>query len=96
MSRRLSIDNDASKKKKRELKVMFVSKRDACRGPMAESIFKYLAEKYAMKSFNKFLWKAMSAGLDKYNEGNLPDQMSLRVLGENHLESMHCCRQVSQ
>lgn len=90
-----SIEADGGKKKeRRELKVLFVSKRDSCRGPMAECIFIYLAEMYNKKSFARFIWRASSAGLMKHNQGNLPEQLCLRVLAENHLETMHGCRQV--
>jgi len=87
--------NSSAGKRQKEFKVLFISQRDACRGPMAECIFQMLADKYAMKSFNKFLWKATSAGLEKYNQGNLPDQMCLKVLGDNYLDSKHACRQAS-
>lgn len=82
-------------KKKPELKVLFVSKRDCCRGPMADCIFQYLTEKYSLKSFCRFLWRSQSAGFESYCQGNLPEQMCLRVLKENNLETMHGCRQVS-
>lgn len=100
MFRKLSYSSvdaeDGSKtKKKRELKVLFVSKRDCCRGPMAECIFAYLADKYNLKSFSRFIWRASSAGLVKFCPGNLPEQLALRVLAENNLETMHGCRQVS-
>lgn len=82
-------------KKKRELKVLFVSKRDCCRAPMADCIFQYLAEKYSIRPFCRFLWRSQSAGFESYNQGNLPEQMCLRVLKENNLDTMHGCRQVS-
>lgn len=82
-------------KKKRELKVLFVSKRDACRGPMAECIFNHLVDKFNTKSFARFNWRVQSAGLVPYNQGNLPEQFCLRVLHENSLETMHGCKQVS-
>lgn len=88
-------DDESSKKKRRELKVLFVSKRDCCRGPMAETIFIHLADKFNKKAFARFIWRASSAGLQKFNQGNLPEQLCLRVLAENHLETMHGCRQVS-
>lgn len=97
MFRKSSLSTDAENKKKRELKVLFVSKRDMCRGPMAECIFNYLADKYNLKSFSRFIWRAHSSGMDcyRYNLGNLPDQLSLRVLAENRLETQHGCRQAS-
>lgn len=99
MFRKLSYSSadteDGGKKKRRELKVLFVSKRDSCRGPMAETIFAYIADKYNLKSFSRFIWRASSAGLVKYNQGNLPEQLCLRVLAENKLETLHGCRQVS-
>lgn len=97
MLRKASLESteESKKKKKRELKVLFVSKRDACRGPMAECIFNYLTEKYNLKSFSRFIWRSHSAGLVAYNQGNLPEQFALQVLNENHLETMHGCRQVS-
>lgn len=90
-----SDDDSKNKKQMRELKVLFVSKRDSCRGPMAESIFDHIAEKNKLKPFNRFLWRASSAGMVKYNQGYLPEQLCLRVLGENNLDTMHGCRQVS-
>ncbi|CRK86556.1 CLUMA_CG000200, isoform A [Clunio marinus] len=91
----LNLGFDGSKNKKRkELKVLFVSRRDSCRGPIAETIFQHLAEKYNLKHFNRFSWRANSAGLEKYNQGNLPEHFCLRVLAENNLETMHGCRQI--
>lgn len=98
MFRHLSFDSESEeskKKKPKELKVLFVSRRDSCRGPMAECIFNHLAEKHKLRSFNRFLWQAQSAGLEKWNQGNLPEQLCLRVLAENNLETMSGCRQVS-
>lgn len=98
MKSRLSFSNDSDdgkKKNMRELKVLFVSKRDSCRGPMAETIFDHIAEKNKIKPFNRFLWRASSAGMVKYNQGYLPEQLCLRVLAENNLDTMHGCRQVS-
>lgn len=87
--------SEAAELKKRELKVMFISKRDACRGPMAECIFQFIVNKYQGKAFSKFRWKISSAGLEKYNPGDIPEQRCLQVLGENRLDTIHCCRQVS-
>jgi protein-tyrosine-phosphatase len=96
MFRRNPPSDEDKNKKRQELKVLFVSKRDSCRGPMAESIFNYLADKYSMKTWNRFLWRVNSAGFTKYNQGYLPEQLALRVLAENNLETLHGCRQVSQ
>lgn len=96
MFRRDSKPSDEDKnKKRRELKVLFVSKRDTCRGPMAEAILNYLADKYSMKTWNRFTYRVNSAGFIKYNQGYLPEQLALRVLAENHLETLHGSRQVS-
>jgi protein-tyrosine-phosphatase len=88
-------DKKKPEKPKKELKVLFVSRLDSCRGPMADCIFTHIADKHAMKPYARFNWRSMSAGLRKYNQGNLPEQLALRVLAENHLETMHGCRQVS-
>lgn len=93
----MSIEIFNSKRQKKELKVLFVSKRSACRAPIAETIFKYLADKYADKNFNRFLWRASSAGLDVPNhyQGQLPERPALRVLSENRLETSSGAKQVS-
>lgn len=82
-------------KKVKELKVLFVSKHDACRGPMAESILESISERHAMKPYARFIYRTQSAGLVRYIPGNLPEQLALRVLAENNLSSVHGCRQVS-
>lgn len=94
----MSIQIFSSKREKKELKVLFISKRDACRAPIAETIFKYLASKYADKNFNKFLWRAASAGLEvpNHHQGSLPEHKAIRVLNENHLETSSGSRQVSE
>jgi protein-tyrosine-phosphatase len=89
-------DEKNRKLKRKELKVLFVSKHDSCRGPMAESIFQSIAERHAMKPYSRFLWRSASAGLSRYLPGNLPEQLALRVLAENGLDTVHGCRQVSQ
>lgn len=88
-------DLEKNKKQRKELKVLFVSKHDCCRGPMADCIFQNIADRHAMKSYSRFLWRSSSAGLKKYNPGNLPDQLALRVLGENNLDTVHGCREVN-
>lgn len=93
MLRKPSIGTE--EKTKRQLKVLFVSKHDACRGPMAESIFESIVDKNALKPYARFLWQTQSAGLVRYLPGNLPEQLALRVLAENNLSSVHGCRQVS-
>lgn len=87
----------SSSREKKELKVLFISKRDECRAPIAETIFKYLADKYADKNWNKFLWRVASAGLEvpNHHQGSLPDHKTIRVLNENHLETSSGSRQVS-
>lgn len=89
-------DEKNRKLKRKELKVLFVSKHDSCRGPMAESIFQSIAERHAMKPYSRFLWRSASAGISRYLPGNLPEQLALRVLAENGLDTVHGCRQVSQ
>lgn len=81
--------------RQKELKVLFVSKRDTCRGPMAECIFEHIAEKFSFKPFARFTWRVQSAGFKHYNPGHLPDQLAMRVLAENGLETMHGSRQVT-
>lgn len=93
----MSIEIFSSSRSKKELKVLFISRRDTCRGPIAEAIFNYLINRYSNKTFNKFSWRSASAGLEvsQVMQGNLPDPKTLRVLNENHLETTHGCRQVS-
>ena len=93
----MAIQVFTSSRQKKELKVLFVSKRSECRAPIAEAIFDYLAEKNADKNFNKFLWRASSAGMEvaKHHQGSLPDPKTLRVLAENHLGTTSGSRQVS-
>lgn len=93
----MSVEIFHSSRQKRELKVLFISKRDACRAPIAETIFRYLADKYCDRQFNRFLWRTSSAGLEvqPHHQGDLPDQKTLRVLGENHLDTTAGVRQVS-
>jgi protein-tyrosine-phosphatase len=93
----MSIEIFQSSRKKKELKVLFLSRRDSCRAPIADTIFNHLADKYSNRTFNKFNWRSSSAGLEVSQgaQGKLPDQKTLRVLNENHLETMHGCRQVS-
>ena len=93
----MSIEIFQSSRSKKELKVLFVSKRDACRAPIADTIFNHLADKYSTRNFNKFNWRSSSAGLEVPPawQGKLPDQKTLRVINENHLETMNGCRQVS-
>jgi protein-tyrosine-phosphatase len=92
----MSVEIFNSSRQKRELKVLFISKRDACRAPIAECIFKHLAEKYADRHFNRFLWRAGSAGMEvsKHHQGSLPEHKTLRVLCENHLDTASGARQV--
>lgn len=93
----MSVEIFTSSRAKRELKVLFISKHDTCRAPIADAIFSHLADKYADRSFNKFYWRSSSAGLEvsQASQGKLPDQKTIRVLSENHLETTHGCRQVS-
>jgi len=93
----MSIEIFQSSRRKKELKVLFLSKRDSCRAPIADTIFNHLSDKYSNRTFNKFNWRSSSAGLEvsQGSQGKLPDQKTLRVLNENHLETMHGCRQVS-
>ena len=97
MLRRTSFNSEASKKNvtRKELRVLFVSKHDACRGPMADCIFQSIADRHAMKSYSRFLYRSASAGINRHNPGNLPEQLALRVLSENDLDTVHGCRQVS-
>jgi protein-tyrosine-phosphatase len=92
----MSVQIFNSSRQKKELKVLFISKRDACRAPIAECIFKYLAEKYADRHFNRFLWRAGSAGMDvpNHHQGSLPEHKTLRVLCENQLDTSSGSRQV--
>lgn len=83
------------RKKLRELKVLFVSRRDTCRGPMAECIFEHINDKFVYQPFAKFDWRVASAGMIRYKGGYLPDELALRVLKENRLETTHGSRQVS-
>ena len=94
----MSIEIFRSSRQKRELKVLFISKRDACRAPIAETIFKYLADKYCDRPFNRFLWRAASAGLEVQpnQQGSLPERNTLKVLIENHLETTNGSRQVNK
>lgn len=89
-------EKEKMRKKLKELKVLFVSRHDACRGPMAECIFHHINEKFAYQPFAKFDWRPASAGMIRFRGGNLPDQLALRVLKENNLETMHGSRQVSE
>jgi protein-tyrosine-phosphatase len=93
----MSVQIFHSSRQKRELKVLFVSRRDECRAPIAETIFKYLAEKNCDKGFNRFLWRAASAGMEvqPHNQGALPNRMTLRVLSENQMDTTAGARQVS-
>jgi protein-tyrosine-phosphatase len=86
-----------SSRGKKELKVIFVSKRDQCRAPIADSIFSHLAEKFANKAFNKFLWRSTSCGLSvpPSMQARMPEEKALRVICENHLDNVHGSRQVS-
>lgn len=77
------------------MKVLFVSKRGACRGPMAESIFNSIGDKYNTKPFSKGYMRAQSAGLDVGRRNRTPEDLALRVLAENELETLLSCRQVS-
>jgi hypothetical protein len=88
-------EREKMKKKLKELKVLFVSRRDTCRGPIAECIFDHLNDKFAFKPFARFFWRSASAGMIRYNGGHLPDQLALRVLAENKLQTTHGSRQVS-
>ncbi|CAG9797017.1 unnamed protein product [Chironomus riparius] len=92
----MSIEIFQSSRSKKELKVLFISKRDSCRAPIADTIFNHLADKYSNRNFNKFIWRSSSAGLEvpQASQGKLPDQKTLRVINENHLETMHGCRQI--
>lgn len=87
-------EREKAKKKLKELKVLLVSRRDTCRGPMAECIFEQINDRFSFKPFAKFFWRAASAGMIRYNGGHLPDQLALRVLAENNLETKHGSRQV--
>lgn len=93
----MSVEIFHSSRQKRELKVLFVSRRDECRAPMAETIYRHLADKYCDKTFNRFLWRTSSAGLEveSHHQGSLPDRQTLRVLTENYLETTNGSRQVS-
>lgn len=94
----MAVEIFQSSRQKRELKVLFVSKRDACRAPIAETIFDHLADKYRDRQFNRFLWRASSAGLEvlSHNQGSLPEPKALRVLGENRLGTTAGSRNVSE
>jgi hypothetical protein len=87
-------EREKAKKKLKDLKVLFVSRRDTCRGPMAECIFDHINEKFAFKPFARFFYRSCSAGMIRYNGGHLPDQLALRVLAENNLQTSHGSRQV--
>lgn len=93
----MSVEIFHSSRQKRELKVLFVSRRDECRAPIAETIFRYLADKYCDARFNRFLWRASSAGLEvpSHHQGALPDHKTMRVLNENHLDTSTGAKQVS-
>lgn len=88
-------EKEKMRKKLKELKVLFVSRRDSCRGPMAECIFDHINDKFVYQSFAKFDWRADSAGMIRTRHGgHLPDPLALRVLKENNLETSHGVRQV--
>lgn len=97
-SRRAALGSaPSSSKKKIDLKVLFVSRRDTCRGPMAETIFEHLNERYSFKPFARFDYRVQSCGLKlPHSQGHLPEQLTLRVLAENGLETLHGCRQVKK
>lgn len=88
-------EKEKMRKKLKELKVLFVSRRDSCRGPMAECIFDHINDKFVYQSFAKLDWRADSAGMIRTRHGgHLPDPLALRVLKENNLETSHGVRQV--
>ena len=62
---------------------------------MADCIFQSIADRHAMKPYSRFLYRSASAGINRHNPGNLPEQLALRVLAENDLDTVHGCRQVS-
>lgn len=74
----------------RTVGVLFVCLGNICRSPLAEAVFRHLAEREGVHE----RFRIDSAGTSNYHEGDSPDPRTIQVARSRGVHVEHCARQV--